>query len=107
MIEVCALSLVASAANADVVTGTVHTLHVSLDSGRAFVQLDGLPWFNGGGCPSYWTVNDINDQNFMKYVWPLLITAKVTNARITIVTSGCIGAWSKIVAVETEPRIAD
>ena len=108
-LSLCVLSVCMMAKNAaaDSVTGTIHTLDVDAAGGRAYVQLEGLPWFNGGGCPSYWTVNDLTDQNFVKFIWPLLMMAKATGSRVTIVTNGCIGSWSKIVAAETDPRLAD
>ena len=86
--------------------GTIHTLHVNSAIGRAYVQLEGLPYFDGGGCSSYWTNNLTSDEPFMKTVWPLLLTAKASGTPVKIYTTGCQDGWPKIVGVDLEPRVA-
>jgi len=103
----CVALFVSMGASANEVTGTIRTMYVNLQVGKAYVQMDGLLQFDGGGCAVYWSANDITDANFMKYVWSLLLTAKASGSSVTIVTDGCNGVFPKIVAAELEPRAAN
>lgn len=87
------------------VTGTIHTLHVNLESNMAHIYLDGQPLFDGGGCSYMWTGNSLDDEKFMVYIWPALMNAKAHNFTVTITTNGCqVGAYPKIVAIDVVPR---
>lgn len=101
------LSFGALSAHADVVVGTINTLSVDLQTGRAQVQMEGLATFNGGSCSSYWTANAITDVDFMKYLWPMLMMARASNTQVTVVVNGCTGSYPKITAVEVQPRLAN
>jgi hypothetical protein len=91
-------------AHANVVTGTIHTMHVNAQLNLAHVYLDGIPTFDGGNCPAAWTGNSLSDEAFMKHIWPLLLAAKMSGTPVLINVSGCNGSYPKIVAVDVEPR---
>jgi hypothetical protein len=99
------LAETASTAFAGVQTGVIQTLHVNVESGRAYLQFVGLPTLDGGaGCTGIWTGNLLTDDLFMKYIWPLLIAAKVSGTAVTIALNGCTQGFPKIIAVDLEPR---
>lgn len=62
---------------------------------------------DGGGCSSYWTANSLDDVDFMKYVWPLLLTAKATGTAVTLSVNGCVNTWGRVVQIDLEPRLAN
>lgn len=96
--------LSASSAPAGSVTGTIHTLHIDLNSNTAHIYLDGQPQFDGNGCSYMWTGNSLDDEKFMIWVWPALMNAKNHNFPVTITTSGCVGIYPKIVWIDVVPR---
>ena len=89
---------------ADSRSGTIHTLHVNLQSRMAHVYLDGLPTFQGGSCSGTWTGNSIDDQDFLIYIWPALMSAKNKGFAVTIEVSGCLNGYPKIVSIDVVPR---
>jgi hypothetical protein len=102
---VLASVLHSSAAQAAALTaGTIRSLHINLESGIAHVLFAGSPTINEPGCSVPWTGNLLTDEQFMKYVWPMLLAAKASGLPVSISTSGCTGGYPKIVAVDFEPR---
>lgn len=99
--------LLSGAAVANTVTGTIRSLYVDVESGRAFVQMDGLAQFDGGGCRVYWSANNLTDQGFVKFIWPLLMTAKASGSSVSIQVNGCNAGYPKIVAAEFDQRLAN
>ena len=97
-----------SLACADNFTGTIHSLHVNLETGWAHVQLAGAPTFTSGPsgtCSAIWTANALSDEQFMLYIWPLLVSAKMHGKAVTISTNGCNSIFPKIRSIDVEPRI--
>jgi len=95
---------VSNNAFANSLTGTIHTLHVNLQTNRAHIYFDGKPSFDGGGCPNFWTANSLDDTKFRQYIWPLLMTAKVTKEQVTVNVQGCTGTFPVITSVDVIPR---
>jgi hypothetical protein len=94
----------ATAAHADTVTGTIHTLHINTQTNRGHIYLDGQPQFDGGGCTGYWTGNSLDEDKFMIYLWPALTNAKNRGFAVSITVDGCLGGYPQIVAIDVVPR---
>jgi hypothetical protein len=102
---VCMTIMAASqTAFANQLSGTIHTMHVNLETNMAHVYFTGSPAFDGGGCGGRWTGNLISDDKFMTYIWPLLAMAKSRNLPVLISVSGCVNGYPKIYWVDVEPR---
>jgi hypothetical protein len=86
-------------------TGLIQTLHINLQTNYAHVQFVGAPTIYEAGCPSVWTANSLDEEKFMKHVWPLLIAAKASGVQVTITTSDCVNGYPRIVTIDIEPRI--
>jgi len=101
---IASLTLSTSAWSGMVVTGTIHTLHINLKTNRAHVYVDGMPTFDGGSCPGYWTGNSLDDDKFTTYMWPALTNAKNHAFVVTVEVEGCEGGYPKIISVDVVPR---
>jgi hypothetical protein len=92
-------------AHANTVIGTIHTLHINLDTNRAHIYLDGQPTFDGGGgCTGFWTGNSLDEDKFMIYVWTALTNAKNKGYAVSIDVVGCEGGFPKIRSIDVVPR---
>jgi len=91
-------------ASANQLSGTIHTMHVNLDTNMVHVYLTGSPGFDGPGCGGRWTGNSISDDKFMTNIWPLLAMAKSRGLTVTIGVSGCVNGFPKVVWIDVEPR---
>lgn len=89
---------------ANELTGTIHTLHVNLQTNLAHIYLDGSPIFNGGGCTNRWTANPLDEEKFMIYIWPALMNAKNRGFAVSVNVSGCVDGYPRIVSVDVVPR---
>ena len=83
-------------AHADTHTAVVRTLQVHPPTNGGYVQLAGVPNFSGGVCNSPWAIGRLDDQNFMVYIWPALMSAKNQGKSVTITVSGCVGNYPLI-----------
>jgi hypothetical protein len=97
-----AFACVPPSAVATPITGTIDTVHINTQTNRAHVSLVGQPAFDGGGCSSQWPGNDMDDDKFMIYVWPALMSAKSKGFPVVIHVSGCVGGYPKIVWVDVK-----
>jgi len=104
IIIILGLMAVSSISFAESHIGTIHTLHVNLETERVHVHFTGKPFFHEGSCSSIWTSNTLDDTKFMVYIWPLLMHAKSKQEKISIVVKGCNGSYPKISSVDVSPR---
>lgn len=97
----------AAAANADCVTGTIHTIMPWESAGAVYVEMTGAVTLQGScPAPSTWFVQLFTDNNFRQFVYPALLMAKATQDIVTICASGCISStYPAIDSVEYSPRI--
>jgi hypothetical protein len=86
--------------------GVVQTININRGENLVKVFLEGKPTFGAGSsCQSYWCVNSIDNDKFMKVVMPILMAAKFSKQRVRIWVSDCEGRYPKIYAVDLEDRI--
>ncbi|MCK5523342.1 MAG: hypothetical protein KAI83_09435 [Thiomargarita sp.] len=86
--------------------GVVQTININRGENLVKVFLEGKPTFGAGSsCQSYWCVNSIDNDKFMKVVMPILMAAKLSKQRVRIWVSECEGRYPKIYAVDLEDRI--
>ena len=88
--------LISSAAHANYFTATIDTLQIDTASNGGYVKLTGLPVFDGTGCTGVWASGDLDDQRFMIYLWPLLMSAKNNGKSVTVNVSGCLSGYPRI-----------
>jgi hypothetical protein len=95
---ICALLALAffTSVQGNTLTGVVEVMQVHPPSNGGYVRLVGLPTFDGGGCTSMWAVGDLNDNNFMIYIWPALLNAKNRGTSVSITVSGCVGPYPRV-----------
>lgn len=91
------------AARANTLTATVETLQIEAASNSGFVRLTGQPTFDGGGCTSYWARGALDDQTFMVYFWPALLSAKNKGVTVSVIASGCSNGFPVITLVQVNP----
>jgi hypothetical protein len=99
-----AAAAMAASAQANTVSGTIHTLHVSTESNMGYIYLDGMPTFDGGGCTGPWTGNSLDEDKFMIYLWPALMSAKNKGFSVSISVNGCVNGYPRIVGIDVVPR---
>jgi hypothetical protein len=101
---VLAVAVIAnSAVSANNPTATVYNLQVHLPTNMAYVQLAGSPTFDGGGCTAAWAVGSLDDDKFMIYIWPALMSAKNQGKSVTVNVTGCLGGYPKITWIQLNP----
>jgi hypothetical protein len=88
--------LFAGNVHANDLSGTVDAMQIYPPWNRGFIRLTGSPNFDGGGCPAPWAIGDLDDQTFMVYIWPALMSAKNNNKPVLISVSGCMNGYPKI-----------
>jgi hypothetical protein len=89
--------LMSTIAEAGPLTATVETLYVNPTLNKGYLRLTGAPTFDGGsGCTSTWAAGNLDDQNFMVYIWPLLMSAKNNGKSVTVNVTGCIDGYPHI-----------
>ena len=89
---------------ANSLVGTIHTLHINLQTNRAHIYYEGKPVFDGGGCPNFWTGNSLDDVKFRQFIWPLLMTAKAAKEQVRVGVIGCEVNYPVIYSVDVIPR---
>jgi hypothetical protein len=85
------------------IIGKVRRIYPSLAGNVVYVDLQGLPQLDGGGCPLYVFVGRMDDVNFKTFVYSALLAAKTADADIKIIVQGCQGAYPLISGVEYSP----
>lgn len=96
--------LAATSAHANSLPGMVDTLQAHVPTNGGYVKLAGSPTFDGSGCTSIWASGDMNDDKFMIYIWPMLMTAKNQGKSVTINVDGCTAAgYPRITWVQINP----
>jgi hypothetical protein len=94
----------AESAQANYVPGMVDTLQIHVPTNNGYVKLSGSPTFDGGACSSVWAAGDLNDEKFMIYIWPMLMTAKNQGKSVTVNVDGCTSAgYPRITWVQINP----
>ena len=88
------------AAYGNSLTGTIDALLVDPGQNGGFVRLTGTPSFDGTGCTNGWASGNLDDDRFMIYIWPALMSAKSQGKSVTISVSGCYVGFPKIAWVQ-------
>jgi hypothetical protein len=92
--------LVAGLAHANSFTATIESLQLDSGSNAGYVRLTGQPTFDGGGCTNYWARGALDDERFMVYFWPALMSAKNHGFSVTVFVNGCQGGYPLITVVQ-------
>jgi hypothetical protein len=93
----------ATNAHANHFTATVETLQGHPGTNGGYVRLTGQPTFEGDGCTNYWAKGLLDDEQFMIYMWPLLITVKRHGVTVTVGVEGCNEGYPRISWVQVNP----
>ena len=88
----------------DGVIGKIQMIQPYLPQGLVYFTLQGAPTLNGGSCPHSYFVGKMDDGNFKSFLYPVLLSAKATNADIKFIVNGCNGAYPLVVGAEYSPR---
>jgi len=101
------LSLAASGARADCVTGTINTVNAMEGAGIVIFQMAGRLTLQGTcPAPAQWFGQFFTDNNFRQFIYPVMLIAKASQDTITICTNGCISStYPQIDTVEYSPRL--
>jgi hypothetical protein len=100
-----ALTLVASNAFADAtVIGQIQMLQPYSPQGLVYVELQGAPQLDGGGCPNTFFVGEMSDANFKSFIYPTLLAANAAGGTIKLIVNGCSGAYPIVIGLEYSPR---
>jgi len=83
-------------AGANTLTGSVAVLQAHPGTNGGYVRLIGDPTFDGTSCTSIWAKGELDNDKFMVYIWPLLVTAKNQGKTVTINVVGCSGGYPLI-----------
>ena len=89
-----------AAAQANELTATIETLQIHPPTNSGYVRLTGVPVFNDGACTSTWAKGDLNDDRFMIYIWPVLMSAKSQGKSVTISVSDCESGYPRIAWIQ-------
>jgi TolB-like protein len=81
-------------------TGVIQTIDFNRGDNLVKVFLKGKPIVGAGSCQSYWSVNSLKNEKFMKFVKPNLVAAKSNKQRVKIWVTGCNGRFPKIYEVD-------
>jgi hypothetical protein len=95
--------LFAASAGANTVTATIDALQVDLLSNGGYVRLTGNPNFDGGGCSNLWATNSLDEDKFMIYIWPLLMSAKSQGKTVSVSVTGCLNGYPRITFAQINP----
>lgn len=92
--------LFCSNAHANTLTATIDALQIHPESNGGYVRLTGSPNFDGGGCSGVWAKGSLDDDKFMIYIWPALMSAKARGVSVTINVTGCAGPHAQITWIQ-------
>lgn len=96
--------LIGTATSDDSVIGKIQMIQAYTPQGLVYFTLKNSPTLDGGGCRSPFFVARMSDQNFKTFVYPVLLSAKVTDADLSLIVSGCLGPYPIVVGAEYSPR---
>ena len=97
------LSTPAAFADASVV-GQIQMVQPYSPQGLVYIEMQGAPQLDGGGCPSSFFVGQMSDANFKSFVYPALLAANVAGSTIRLIVSGCYSQYPLVVGLEYSPR---
>ena len=95
---------IGKATSDDSAIGKIQMIQAYIPQGLVYFTLKNSPTLDGGGCPSSFFVARMSDQNFKTFVYPLLLSAKVTDADLSLIVSGCFGPYPIVVGAEYSPK---
>jgi hypothetical protein len=90
-------------ADANTLTGIIDTLQVHPPTNGGYVRLTGLPTFDATTCSGIWAKGDLDNEKFMIYIWPLLVSAKNQGKSVTINVVGCSTGYPVIDWIQVNP----
>ncbi len=100
-----ASALFASNAYADAtVIGQIQMLQPYSPQGLVYVEMQGAPQLDGGGCPNTFFVGEMSDANFKGFIYPALLAADVAGGTIKLIVNGCYSTYPIVVGLEYSPR---
>jgi hypothetical protein len=84
-------------ASAVTVSSTIEALQVEPGSQGVYIKLAGYSAINETSCNTNpWGFGDMNNEDFMIYIYPALLTAHAKSRSVTIGFAGCNGQYARI-----------